>query len=72
MKKSSRNFATTYGKLSCNFTTFSCKIVVLPCAVSGLAKQNMSLQYLYVLKMANYQRNRVLLLNYTTITLSSD
>ena len=45
-KKSGRNFATRYQSLVKISQSFSRKIVVLHCVVSGVARQNMSSQYL--------------------------
>lgn len=48
-------------KFSHNFANFSCKIVMLHCVISDLAKQNMSPQYFCVkklLKMANDWRKK--------------
>ena len=59
-------------KIRPDFAKFSRKIVALHCVVSGLAKQNMSPQYLCVmkpLKMANDRKNGKDLFPYVKVPL---
>ena len=76
-EKIQSQFCDKIRKFSRNFANFSRKIATLHCVVSGLAKKNMSPQYLCVkkpLRMANDRRNGAVhvtsQLNYSTITLS--